>query len=105
LWSTFYAKYVFILRLKYHLLTCIVRSPEILKYFENFRKDENLDEYVQLNTKVVSAVWDAGKGIYNVEVESHGQLKQDWCHVLVNASGNLNKWKCVHFLPFSLNIP
>lgn len=29
-----------------------------------------------------------------VKVEQNGQVKDDWCHVLINGTGFLNSWKC-----------
>ncbi|KAK3650533.1 hypothetical protein LTR56_006238 [Elasticomyces elasticus] len=75
-WSSFYAN-----------------AAEIRKYFEDFAERHDLMPFVKLNTRVISAVWDEKKGIYNVEVESNGQRTNDWCHVFVNGTGFLNDWK------------
>ena len=80
-----------------YLLTSffLISSAEILEYFKRFADEEDLHHYIHLSTSVRSAVWDESKGIYIVNVESTtGEKKEDWCHVLINAGGNLNKWKC-----------
>jgi cation diffusion facilitator CzcD-associated flavoprotein CzcO len=78
-WSSFYAY-----------------APEILEYFKKFSDKHDLHHYVQLNSQVVSATWNDQEGIYKLIIENPqtGEQREDWSHVLVNASGNLNKWKC-----------
>lgn len=41
------------------------------------------------------AEWNPAKGIYKLTLKNPhtGERWEDWSHVLVNASGNLNKWK------------
>ena len=51
-------------------------------------------KYVKLNSRVLKAVWDESKGIYDVEVSVNGEVVHDWCHILVNGTGFLNDWKC-----------
>lgn len=77
-----------------------------------------LESFVRLNHKILSATWDEIQSICrfdralhlvpgslyltatyslligNVEVEHNGEVSRDWCHVLVNGSGVVNKWKC-----------
>lgn len=75
-WSTFYAY-----------------APEIKEYFENFAKKYELDPYVTLNSRVLSATWIEDKGIYEVEIDCNGETIHDWCHVFINGTGFLNSWK------------
>lgn len=51
---------------------------------------------MSLNSKVVSATWQPDEGTYKILLENPqtGEQWEDWSHVLVNATGNLNKWKC-----------
>ncbi len=42
----------------------------------------------------MGAQWREDKGQWRVEVEHDGKVFTDWCHILVNGSGLLNKWKC-----------
>jgi cation diffusion facilitator CzcD-associated flavoprotein CzcO len=49
---------------------------------------------VKLNHKVVSARWDDEKGQWEVKVKTGDTVLTDWCHVLMNGSGLLNKWRC-----------
>lgn len=62
----------------------------------DFLEKHNLQHYVELNTQVVSAYWIPQEGIYKLQLRDPrtGQQREDWSHVLVNATGNLNKWKC-----------
>lgn len=75
-WSSFYAY-----------------GPEIKKYFQTFAEKHDLMQYMQLNSKVLKAVWNEEKGIWEVELEVNGQVIKDWCHVFVNGTGFLNNWK------------
>jgi cation diffusion facilitator CzcD-associated flavoprotein CzcO len=74
-------------------------SYEIQEYFERFYEKYELAPFVKLNTEVVSAAWDEDEGKWNVALRSRdsasGETKtfQDWCHVLINGSGVLSKWK------------
>jgi cation diffusion facilitator CzcD-associated flavoprotein CzcO len=68
-------------------------APEIQEYFLNFYKKNNLQEFVQLNTEVVSAEWDDVQGIWNVELKNGEKTFHDTCNVLINGSGVLAKWK------------
>ncbi|KAI1344236.1 cyclohexanone monooxygenase [Xylariaceae sp. FL0016] len=68
-------------------------SPEIHQYFMDFCEKYDLRKYIKLQHKVVSAVWHEDRGQWEVTVEHGGQTFTDWCDVLVNASGLLNKWR------------
>lgn len=91
---------------------------EIQDYFVRFYHKHQLEPFVRLNHKVLSTVWDDDQGICklalfqyatrfakyvllisslpqgNVEIEHDGQVVHDWCHVLVNGAGVVNRWKC-----------
>ena len=76
-WSSFYAS-----------------SDEIHKYFVGFYEKHGLQSYIKLQHKVVSAAWDEQEAVYRVDVEkADGSMVHDWCHVLVNGTGFLNKWR------------
>lgn len=68
-------------------------APQIKAYFEGFAEKYGLHEYISLNSRMLSATWDEAKGIYNVKVDVKGEVKEDWCHVLINGTGFLNDWK------------
>ena len=53
-----------------------------VQYFEDFAAKYELNPYIKLNSRVVSATWDEAKGIYNIKVNSEGKEIDDWCHVL-----------------------
>ncbi|KAH6699806.1 cyclohexanone monooxygenase [Leptodontidium sp. MPI-SDFR-AT-0119] len=69
-------------------------SDEIQSYFVRFYEKYKLQQFVRLQTTVISATWDDDRGQYSVELEkSDGTKFTDWCHVLINGSGVVNKWK------------
>ncbi|KAF2180148.1 FAD/NAD(P)-binding domain-containing protein [Zopfia rhizophila CBS 207.26] len=68
-------------------------SPEILEYFQKFYHDQNLEEFVKLKHKVLGAKWHEDKGQWEVEIEHGGCTFTDWCHILMNGSGLLNRWR------------
>ncbi|CAH0054701.1 unnamed protein product [Clonostachys solani] len=71
-----------------------VGAAEILAYMENFVEKHKLRDFIQLETTVVSAEWDEPAGEWIVELQrKDGSRFTDRCHVLINGSGPLNKWK------------
>ncbi|PGH16788.1 hypothetical protein AJ80_05103 [Polytolypa hystricis UAMH7299] len=74
-WSSFYAS-----------------GPEIWEYQKRTVKKYNLDERVQLNSKVVSTVWNDEKGKWLIKVERDGAIIEDEAEILINGAGILNKW-------------
>lgn len=70
-------------------------SHEILEYFETFYRDENLAGYVKLEHKVLGARWHGDRSLWEVEIEHYGKITKDWCNILMNGSGLLNRWKCM----------
>ncbi|KAH6886926.1 hypothetical protein B0T10DRAFT_461389 [Thelonectria olida] len=75
-WSSFYA-----------------RGPEIWEYIKKTTQKYNLDERVQLNSKVLSTIWDDAKGKWAIKVQINGEIKGDEADVVINGSGILNKWR------------
>ncbi|KXH49914.1 cyclohexanone 1,2-monooxygenase [Colletotrichum salicis] len=71
-WSRFYAS-----------------GAEILKYMKDTVRKWNLDRDLQLNTKVVGAVWQEELGQWKVTVEHQGEQRDEFCHVLISAQGVL----------------
>lgn len=69
-------------------------SSEIKDYMTRFYKKHNLEPFVVLNTKVISASWDDIQGKWTVELErKDGSTFIDTCNILINGSGVLTKWK------------
>ncbi|KAH8691878.1 hypothetical protein BGW36DRAFT_431121 [Talaromyces proteolyticus] len=75
--------------------TYFAYAPEILQYFRKFAEKHQCRRFIQVNSKVVAATWHPSEGIYKIVIEdtTTGETREDWSHVLVNATGNLNKWK------------
>ncbi|KAK2469296.1 hypothetical protein H9L39_19013 [Fusarium oxysporum f. sp. albedinis] len=64
-----------------------VYGPEIYDYFLKFYRKYELEEFVRLNTEVLSATWDEGNVIWKVKLRRDGEVFDDYCHVLINGSG------------------
>lgn len=68
-------------------------SEEIWQYFKDVSDKYNLTKYVQFRTAVQSATWDETDGQWRLQIKGpHGEF-EDWCDILISASGVLNSWK------------
>ncbi|KAK3061360.1 hypothetical protein LTS18_006434, partial [Coniosporium uncinatum] len=75
-------------------LVCYEKNPAIGgTWYERFHDKYNLSKYIKLNHKVTGATWHADVGQWEVQIEHEGKVFTDWCNILVNASGLINKWK------------
>ncbi|RKK26698.1 hypothetical protein BFJ66_g16521 [Fusarium oxysporum f. sp. cepae] len=68
-------------------------SPDIQEYFMSFCDKYKLRKYIKLRHRIVSAVWDEEEGQWVVQIEHDGKIITDRCHVLMNGSGLLNKFR------------
>ncbi|KAG5752886.1 hypothetical protein H9Q72_005652 [Fusarium xylarioides] len=68
-------------------------SAEIYDYFLRFAKKYDLEKYAQLRTTVISATWDEAEGKWAVKLSQDGKERTDYCDVLMNGSGVVNKMK------------
>jgi cation diffusion facilitator CzcD-associated flavoprotein CzcO len=69
-------------------------AREIWQYFKDISIEYQLDRYIKLRTTVREAIWHEDKGRYQVLlVGQDGNEFEDWCDVLLNATGVLNSWK------------
>ncbi|OJJ65114.1 hypothetical protein ASPSYDRAFT_194084 [Aspergillus sydowii CBS 593.65] len=71
---------------------CYAKGPEIQQYILDTTQKFGLDEKVQLNTKVVSSVWDEEQGNWHLKIQSGDELFEDKADVLIDGSGILNNW-------------
>ena len=63
---------------------------EIWKYFKHVSTKYDLKKYVRFNTKVETATWDEGVGIWMLFIVAEdGSQFEDWCEILINGSGVL----------------
>lgn len=69
-WTTFYAS-----------------GPEILAYIKRTVKKWDLDRDLQLKTEVVGPWWKEDLGMWKVTVECAGELRSEYCHVLIASQG------------------
>lgn len=67
-------------------------SREIQDYFASFVQKYGLEEYLRLSHSVQKATWAEDEGHWRVEVKNllTGEVRKDWCHILVHATGYLN---------------
>ena len=74
-----------------------VGSEEIQAYLVAVAKKHEIQKHIHLNHKLTSAVWNEGRGVWNIELEQGGdgepQILRRSCNILINASGVLNNWK------------
>ncbi|KAK4555055.1 hypothetical protein LTR86_007821 [Recurvomyces mirabilis] len=75
-WSAFYAS-----------------GEEILEYFLRTVKKYDLGRDVKCGHRVTKAVFDEGRGKWDLEVETQGGVVKDSCDILVSARGFLSKWR------------
>ncbi|RAH52634.1 dimethylaniline monooxygenase [Aspergillus piperis CBS 112811] len=71
-------------------------APEILEYFKGIADNYGLRKYIRLDHRVVGASWDEDSEQWQVKIQrgdNPANVFEDRCHILVNASGVLNKWK------------
>lgn len=68
-------------------------SAELKGYFEGFAAKYGLHQYIQTSYQVTEASWDQVKGQWNITATNlqDGTTVHDQCHVLVHATGYLNK--------------
>ncbi|RKL50882.1 hypothetical protein BFJ72_g335 [Fusarium proliferatum] len=71
----------------------LASSDEIQEYFEGFAVKYDLLKHIKTEQQVVEASWDQPKGQWNVKVTDlkSETAAEDWCHILIHATGYLNK--------------
>lgn len=77
-----------------HWKSYYAHSPDINDYFINFCDKYGLRKYIKFRHRVVSATWREDRAQWKLEVEHNSQTLTDWCDILVNGSGLLNKYRC-----------
>ncbi|KAG0636618.1 hypothetical protein HOY80DRAFT_891024 [Tuber brumale] len=70
-----------------------VGGEEIFQYMKRTTAKYDLARDVVFNSKVVEAIWDQGRGKWELKIEQEGRFIRDECDIFINASGLLNKWK------------
>ncbi|KAL3466456.1 hypothetical protein BJX64DRAFT_302167 [Aspergillus heterothallicus] len=68
-------------------------SSEIRSYFVDFARKYKLGRYIRTSHLVTETRWVEEKGQWHVQVQNltTGETVSDWCHILVHATGYLNK--------------
>ncbi|SMR57333.1 unnamed protein product [Zymoseptoria tritici ST99CH_3D1] len=70
-----------------------VGGPEILDYINKTASDYHLNEYVQLQSRVTSAIWSSEKGKWDITIDQQGHILSDEADILINGAGILNRWQ------------
>ncbi|KAI0902789.1 FAD/NAD(P)-binding domain-containing protein [Ustulina deusta] len=85
--------YVYSFEPKADFLSVYASSGEIQSYFEGFVQKYDLSRFLRLSCLVKETSWNEHDGRWEVEIHNlvTGEIVQDWCHILVNACGYLNK--------------
>jgi len=70
-------------------------SGEIFDYFNNFANKYRLHNYIKTSHQVTGATWDEQLSGWRLKVRdlTSGNEVEDWCDILINASGILNNWR------------
>ncbi|KAI2636933.1 FAD/NAD(P)-binding domain-containing protein [Hypomontagnella submonticulosa] len=68
-------------------------SKEIKGYFQEFIAKYGLQKFIKTSHIVTETRWDEEKGQWEVKVKDllTGVVVNDWCHILIHATGYLNK--------------
>ncbi|KKO96957.1 hypothetical protein THAR02_10937 [Trichoderma harzianum] len=74
-WTTFYAN-----------------SPEIWQYMKDTAKKWDLERHMLFDSKVIDSIWDENSGKWLLKIDHQGEIIEDECDILVNATGFLHKW-------------
>lgn len=71
----------------------LASSQEIQDYFEGFAAKYELPKNIRTLHRVTETSWDPLKGQWHITVTDlqSGKTVDDWCHILVHATGYLNK--------------
>lgn len=66
-------------------------APEIEKYLCTLCEEEGLLDSIKTSHRVTAAVWNEAKRVWELEVENllSGEVFDDYCHFLLDASGIL----------------
>jgi len=70
-------------------------AGEISRYFNDFANKNGLRKYIKLQHQVIGAYWDNDTAHWNVQITDlvSGNIINDQCDILINASGILNSWR------------
>lgn len=77
-----------------------------MAYFKKIADDHGLRKYIRLNHKIVGATWveETQEWVVKVENLETGEVFEDMCNVLVNASGVLKYVSRLSLLPRFLGL-
>lgn len=68
-------------------------GQEIHDYFMRTVHKYNLDRDVKTSHRIIHAQFDEHEGIWNLKVQHEDHIFDDWCNVLISATGFLSHWK------------
>ncbi|KAH7009551.1 hypothetical protein EDB80DRAFT_891784 [Ilyonectria destructans] len=78
---------------KANFSSVLASSQEIQDYFEGFAAKYDLQQHILTLHRVTETSWDPPKGQWHITITDlqSGTTVDDWCHILVHATGYLNK--------------
>jgi cation diffusion facilitator CzcD-associated flavoprotein CzcO len=78
---------------KHDFSAVLASSREIQGYLETFATKYDLRQHIRTSSRVTETSWDQREGQWNITVADlkTGEVVHDWCHILVHATGYLNK--------------
>ncbi|KAJ3538381.1 hypothetical protein NM208_g5929 [Fusarium decemcellulare] len=91
--SEFIDSYVFQFEPNPNWTSFYASSPEIWQYMKDTAVKWKLEQFIKFKARVTDSIWDDHEGKWNLKVDEDGNIVEDTCDVLVNASGFLNKWR------------
>lgn len=68
-----------------------VGGEEVFQYMKRTTAKYDLARDIVFNSKVVEAIWNQGRGKWELKIEQEGRFIWDECDIFINASGIL-KW-------------
>ncbi|RAL00166.1 flavin-containing monooxygenase [Aspergillus ibericus CBS 121593] len=68
-------------------------AKEIWEYLKQIVIEEDMMKYIQLNTRVVSTIWDETKSKWVIKLQRGTDQWEDEFDLFLNGSGFLNAWK------------
>ncbi|CAG9993038.1 unnamed protein product [Clonostachys byssicola] len=70
-------------------------SKEIHTYLKDTARNYDLEKFIKLHSKIISAIWDESTSLWNLKVEDQltKKVTDDSCNYFINGGGFLNNWK------------
>ena len=85
--------YAFSFEPKNDFTSALASWSEIRTYFNDFATKYDLRKHIKIRHQVTEALWDESEGKWHLTATDleNGRIVRDWCHILIHATGYLNK--------------